>query len=103
VFRAEDGEPDGCRLGMTIGTSWHGALEHDEFRRALIGAVADARGRRWVPGAQAFATVREGRLDVLGDLIADHLDTARLTALIEDGASPDLPTIATEVRPCCAS
>ncbi|MDQ6776320.1 MAG: cobyric acid synthase [Actinomycetota bacterium] len=103
VLGAEDGEPDGCRIGMTIGTSWHGALEHDEFRRALIGQVAAARGRRWVPGTQAFAATREARLDVLGDLISDHLDTARLTALIDEGVPADLPTITTEVRPCCAS
>lgn len=88
---------------MTIGTSWHGALEHDEFRRALIGQVAAARGRRWRPGTQPFAATREARLDVLGDLIAAHLDTARLAALIDDGVPPDLPTITTELTPCCAS
>jgi adenosylcobyric acid synthase len=103
LLSAEDGEPDGCRMGMTIGTSWHGALEHDDFRRALMGAVAAARGRRWTPGTQAFAAAREARLDVLGDLVDRHLDTARLTALIEDGVPSDLPTLTTEVRPCCAS
>jgi len=103
VLSADDGEPDGCRVGMTIGTSWHGALEHDEFRRALIGEVAAARGRRWQPGSQSFAAAREARLDVLGDLVSAHLDTERLTALIDHGVSPDLPTITTEVRPCCAS
>jgi len=100
---AGDGEPDGCRVGMTIGTSWHGALEHDEFRRALIARVAAARGRRWTPGTQPFAAAREVRLDVLGDLIRDHIDTSRLTALIDGGIPRDLPTISTEVRPCCAS
>jgi adenosylcobyric acid synthase len=103
VLTAEDGEPDGCRVAMTIGTSWHGALEHDEFRRALIAQVAAARGRRWHPGTGSFAAAREARLDVLGDLVADHLDTARLTSLIEHGVPADLPTITTEVRPCCAS
>ncbi|HWF52328.1 MAG TPA: cobyric acid synthase [Solirubrobacteraceae bacterium] len=103
VLSAEDGEPDGCRVAMTMGISWHGALEHDEFRRALIGHVAAARGRRWQPGTGSFAAAREARLDVLGDLISDHLDTARLTSLIEHGVPADLPTITTEVRPCCAS
>jgi adenosylcobyric acid synthase len=103
VLAADDGEPDGCRISMTIGTSWHGILEHDEFRRALVGRVAAARGRRWVPGSGSFAAAREARLDVLGDLIADHVDTERLTALIEAGVPADLPTLTTEVRPCCAS
>lgn len=98
-----DGEPDGCRAGAVLGTSWHGALEHDAFRRALLAWVAERRGRRFVPGTRPFAQVREARLDALGDLVADHLDTAALAALIECGAPPDLPTLMTEVRPCCAS
>ena len=103
VLLADDGDPDGCRVGMTIGVSWHGMLEHDEHRRAFIGRVAATRGRRWTPGTRSFAAAREARLDVLGDLVARHLDTARLMALIEDGVPADLPTITTEVRSCCAS
>jgi len=103
LLHGEDGEPDGCRDGALLGTSWHGALEHDAFRRALLAWVAAARGRRFVPGTTSFAQAREARLDVLGDLIAEHLDTARLTALIEQGVPADLPTIATEVRPCLPS
>ncbi len=100
---AGDGEPDGCRAGNVLGTSWHGALEHDAFRRALLRAVAAARGRRFEPGTGSFAAARERRLDVLGDLVADHVDTERLTTLIEGGVPAGLPTIQTEVRPCCAS
>jgi adenosylcobyric acid synthase len=100
---ADDGEPDGCVSGSVLGTSWHGALEHDAFRRALLARVAAQRGRRFVPGCGAFAAAREARLDALGDLIAGHADTDRLTALIERGAPVDLPTLETEVRPCCAS
>jgi len=103
LFVADDGEPDGCRAGSVIGTSWHGVLEHDAFRRALLAHVAATRGRRFVPGTGSFAAAREARLDVLGDLVEEHLDTARLTALIEGGVPRDLPTIATEVRACCAS
>jgi adenosylcobyric acid synthase len=98
-----DGEPDGCRAGASLGTSWHGALEHDAFRRALLGWVAAVRGRRFAPGNVSFAAARAARLDVLGDLVADHLDTERLTALIEGGVPVGLPTVQTEVRPCCAS
>ncbi len=103
LFIADDGEPDGCRVGSLIGTSWHGVLEHDAFRRALLRHVAGVRGRRFVPGSGSFAAARQARLDVLGDLVEDHLDTARLTALIEGGVPGDLPSVLTEMRPCIAS
>jgi len=56
-----------------------------------------------VPGATPFAAARAARLDALGDLVVCHLDTARLAALIEAGPPPDLPTLTTQVRQCCAS
>lgn len=101
ILTDDDGEPDGCRVGAVLGMSWHGALEHDAFRRALLGWVAEARGRRFVPGTTPFAAARAARLDALGDLVGDHLDTAALTSLIESGAPIGLPTM--EVRQCCAS
>jgi adenosylcobyric acid synthase len=96
------GNPEGIVHRSVLGTSWHGLLEHDEFRRTLLKRVARARGRRFVPGSTPFATARAKRLDALGDLVAQHLDTDRLTALIERGTPDDLPTIQTEVRPCSA-
>jgi adenosylcobyric acid synthase len=98
-----DGEPDGCRQGVVLGTSWHGALEHDEFRRALLVRLAVDRGRAFIPGETSFASARAARLDALGDLVAGHLDTARLAELIEAGPPEGLPDIRTEVRPCFAS
>jgi adenosylcobyric acid synthase len=103
LLAGDDGEPDGCRLGAVAGTSWHGALEHDAFRRALLREVATARGRRFEPGTGSFAAARERRLDVLGDLVAGNLDAHRLRTLIEGGVPAGLPTIQTEVCPCCAS
>jgi len=100
LFVADDGEADGWRAGAVLGTSWHGVLEHDAFRRALLVHVAAVRGRRFVPGTTPFAAAREARLDVLGDLVEDHLDTTALAALIEGGVPSGLPSIATEVRPC---
>jgi adenosylcobyric acid synthase len=83
-----------------IGSSWHGLLEHDAFRRAFLQHVADTRGRRFLPGETPFAAVREARLDALGDLVADHLDTAALTALIEGGPPAGQLTLALNgVRP----
>jgi adenosylcobyric acid synthase len=102
LLRADDGEPDGCRDGWTLGTAWHGALEDDALRRALLRAVAGARGRTFVAGSEPFAALRERRLDVLGDLVEHHVDTAAVLALLESGAPAGLPTIDAEVRAVAA-
>jgi adenosylcobyric acid synthase len=99
VFVDEDGEPEGCRQGAVVGFSWHGVLEHDLFRRRLLQWVMPG----FVPGETPFAEVREARLDALGDLVAEHLDVEKVATLIEHGPPLELPTIATEVRECCAS
>ena len=89
------GEPflDGVRVGAVSGTVWHGALESDGFRRAYLSEVAALTGRDWVPGERAFAEVRQARLDVLGDLVADHLDTDAVLRLIEHGPPSGLPVV----------
>jgi adenosylcobyric acid synthase len=85
---------DGCRRGAVWGTSWHGVLENDEFRRAFLAEVAALAGRDFTPAPDTdFAAVREARLDALGDLVAGHLDTAALSRLIENGPPPGLPTL----------
>jgi adenosylcobyric acid synthase len=89
-----DGREEGCTRGVVLGTSWHGVLEHDELRRAVLADVASRTGRAWLPGDEPFARVRARRLDLLGDLVADHLDTAALWRLLEHGAPSDLPVIA---------
>jgi len=90
---------DGCRRGAVWGTSWHGALENDEFRRAFLAEVAALAGRDFTPAPGTdFAALREARLDVLGDLVAGHLDTAALSRLIEDGPVPGLPSLVTSLR-----
>ena len=94
---------DGCRRGAVWGTSWHGALENDEFRRAFLAEVAALAGRDFTPAPGTdFAAVREARLDALGDLIAGHLDTAALSRLISGGPVPGLPTLATSLNPALA-
>src|SRR5437667_8092891 len=40
---------DGCRRGPVWGTSWHGALENDAFRRAFLAEVAALAGRDFTP------------------------------------------------------
>jgi adenosylcobyric acid synthase len=85
---------DGARAGAVFGTTWHGAMENDGFRRAFLREVARLSGRRFEPAPDTdFAGVREARLDALGDLIAEHADTAALWRLIEDGAPGDLPLL----------
>jgi adenosylcobyric acid synthase len=89
----DDAEPflDGARAGSVRGTTWHGALENDGFRRAFLTEVASTTGRRFVPAPDTdFAAVREARLDRLGDLVAEHADTGALWRLIESGAPPGL-------------
>ncbi|MEJ2579953.1 MAG: hypothetical protein P8Z68_12835, partial [Kineosporiaceae bacterium] len=90
------GEPflDGWRRDAVWGTTWHGAWESDEFRRAFLTEVAGLAGSTYVPQGQiAFAEVRQRRFDALADLVAEHLDTAALHALIRDGVPPGLPRL----------
>jgi adenosylcobyric acid synthase len=91
----ESGEPffDGAQVGPVWGTTWHGIFENDGFRRAFLSQVAADAGRRWLPGDVAFADVRDARLDALGDLVEQHLDTAAIWRLIEDGVPVGLPSM----------
>ena len=96
-----DGE--GCVHGNVLGTSWHGLLEGDAFRRALLAWVAGERDREWRPGDVPFADVRERRLDVLGDLIDEHADRDVLDALLAGGVPEGLPTLDLRRTACSAS
>ncbi|HWC80331.1 MAG TPA: cobyric acid synthase [Pseudonocardiaceae bacterium] len=93
------GEPflDGCRAGpggAVWGTSWHGTMENDDFRRAFLAEVAAQAGRDFTAAPDTdFAKLREARLDVLGDLVAAHLDTTALAQLISAGAPRGLPVL----------
>ena len=87
--------PEGSDGGHVLGTHWHGLLENDAFRRALLHRVADLAGRPGfhpAPGT-SFAVVRAAQLDLLGDLVSAHLDTNALLELIEHGPPPALPFV----------
>jgi adenosylcobyric acid synthase len=75
---------DGCRVGATWGTLWHGALENDGFRRAFLTEVAaDAGIAGWQPRPDTvFAARREARIEMLADAVEEHLDTDLLLDLI---------------------
>ncbi len=94
------GRAEGCAVGATIGTSWHGLLEHDEARRALLRWVAARRRIAFTPAVVDFGAERERQLDRLGDLVEEHLDTDRLRSLIEGGVPSDLPDLLLERAPC---
>ena len=84
---------EGCRVGATLGTSWHGVLESDGFRRALLAWVSDERGLDWRPGGESFAAAREAQLERLGDLVCEHVDREALLRLIDDGPPLGLPVV----------
>lgn len=86
------GEPflGGARAGRVFGTMWHGALEGDPLRTALLGVMLD----RTPPHAPvSFEAAREARLDLLGDLVEAHLDVDALLALARDGLPAGLPVL----------
>jgi adenosylcobyric acid synthase len=82
--------------GDVLGTSWHGLLEGDAFRRALLTWVAGRRGRAWTPGTTSFAAVREAHLDRLADWFGEHVDRSFLD-LVLHGAPERPPVIACSV------
>jgi adenosylcobyric acid synthase len=90
-----DGRAEGAQAGNVCGTHWHGAFESDEFRRRYLTAAARQAGRHGfvVAPDTRFAEVRERALDVLGDLVEQHLDTGALWRLIERGPPAGLPFI----------
>lgn len=95
LMRYSDGAPEGAVVGAVCGTHWHGAFESDEFRRRFLTEAARQAGRTGfvvAPDTQ-FAQVRERALDVLGDLVEEHLDTDALWRLIETGPPNDFPFI----------
>ena len=104
--RREGGDPlfdtgegtEGCRSGATLGTSWHGILESDGFRRALLLWVTEDRGLDWKPGDMPFAGAREAQLEKLGNLVADHIDREALLRLIDEGRPSGLPVIGLQAR-----
>jgi adenosylcobyric acid synthase len=89
------GSGEGSDTGAVLGTHWHGLLENDGFRRALLVRVAAQAGRRGFRAAPdtSFAAERAAQLDLLGDLVEAHLDTAALEHVIGHGADPDLPVV----------
>jgi adenosylcobyric acid synthase len=84
----------GCRVGVVFGTSRHGAFEDNEFRRAFLREIG------FTPAPDTdYEQIRQNTLDILGDLVADHLNTEALTELIEHGPAPALPAVLASLHP----
>ncbi|MGN6162168.1 MAG: cobyric acid synthase [Marmoricola sp.] len=78
----------GARAAQVFGTMWHGSLEGDELRAALLATVTDRE-----PTGVSFAEARERRLELLGDLVERHLEVDALLHLALDGAPAGLPIL----------
>jgi adenosylcobyric acid synthase len=79
------GEADRSPDGRVRGTSVHGLLEDDGERTALLTALAERRGKRFVPAGVSFAAARAARFDALADAVDAHLDLGALERLIAEG------------------
>jgi adenosylcobyric acid synthase len=93
LFTLADGGGEGLRCGNVFGTHWHGSFEHDEYRRVFLVEAARLAGRDGFAVAPDtdFRALRQRMLDLLGDLVEEHLDTGALLRLIEHGAPSGLP------------
>jgi adenosylcobyric acid synthase len=91
---AEGGDPfvevadtvDGVGDVRIFGTTVHGLLESDGFRRAFLERVAARAGKRFVSDGVSFAAIREERFDRLADLLEAHLDLDAVLDLTAAGA-----------------
>ncbi|WGL51264.1 cobyric acid synthase [Nocardioides sp. BP30] len=73
--------------GAVSGTMVHGRLEDDDFRAGYLRAALGVASRASFPAA------REARLDLLSDLVEQHLDVDGLLELAMKGAPAGLPVL----------
>ncbi|MET0997641.1 MAG: cobyric acid synthase [Marmoricola sp.] len=83
----------GARDGHVFGTMWHGSLEGDDFRAALLRVVAGLGDREWSPSGVSFPAARERRLELLADLVEEHLDVDALLSLATTGPPASLAVL----------
>lgn len=72
--------PEGAIHGRVLGTSVHGLLDSDGWRRSLLGWVARERGRSFASSLVWEAHV-EAELDRVARAVEEHLDVSALLAL----------------------
>ncbi len=76
----------GARAGQAFGTMWHGALESDALRARFLSETLGLD-----PSGMSFSRARDARLDLLGDLVEEHLDVEALVDLVDGGPPDGLP------------
>lgn len=86
----------GIRRGAVYGTHWHGLLDNDTVRRTWLTEVSHAAGRTGFVVADDVdvAARRDAQLDLMADLLAEHLDFDAVLDLLARGA-PSRPTMNT--------
>ncbi|WP_082944704.1 cobyric acid synthase [Mycobacterium sp. 852013-50091_SCH5140682] len=86
----------GIRRGAVYGTHWHGLLDNDAVRRSWLTEVSHAAGRTGFVVADDVdvAARRDAQLDLMADLLAEHLDIDAVLDLLARGA-PSRPTMKT--------
>nr|WP_221634731.1 cobyric acid synthase [Nocardioides luti] len=83
----------GARDEAVFGTMWHGSMEGDAFRQAFLGEVARLLGGSRAPSSVSFPAARERRLELLGDLVEEHLAVDALLDLATSGPRGTWPLL----------
>jgi adenosylcobyric acid synthase len=96
---AEDWAGIGVRRGAVFGTHWHGLFDNDAFRRTWLTEAAAAAGRTGFVVAEDVdvSARRDAQLDVMADLLQNHLDVDAVLDLIDTGPPPR-PTVTSGLR-----
>ena len=77
---------DGVCAGRLLGTTLHGVLEADGFRRSFLEMIAARRNRRWAAAGVSFAAARQAQWDRLADALEAHVDMGAIEQLIGSAA-----------------
>lgn len=99
LLYTRDGAAEGSIRGAVYGTHWHGLLESNRFRRILLEDVAEHAGRHgYVPAPDTdVAAERLTQLDLLADLVEQHVNMAALQVLLDHGVPEGLPVVASKL------
>jgi adenosylcobyric acid synthase len=70
--------------GRVWGTYLHGLFDNDEFRRDFLQEMSQSHGQTGeAAAAWSFKDFQEAQLDRLAEMMRQHLDVARIRAMIQ--------------------